>query len=225
MELSERKQAEERLLISTSTYEGIFNSITEAVYILDENGAFLKANLGAEKMYGYPSEYFVGRTPEFLSAPGKNDLVKVVEYIHQAFLGELIEFEFWGLRKDGTVFQKDVRLTPGSYFEKKVVIAVGRDITRQKQAEEALKQSEARYRLLANHMTDTIWLLDLDLKTTYVSPSVEKIRGYSLEQLQEMPLDQHLTPASFQLAMQAFAIEVPKVLGQPELFTCANSGA
>lgn len=105
-ELAARRQAEEKLLISQVTFEGIFNSITEAVYILNESGIFLKVNLGAEKMYGYPPEYFVGRTPEFVSAPGKNDLAKVMEFISQAYLGETVEFEFWGLRKDGSIFQK-----------------------------------------------------------------------------------------------------------------------
>ena len=142
----QQMQAEEQLQTSMSTYEGIFNGITEAIYILDENGVFLRVNLGAEKMYGYPPEDFIGRTPEFLSAPRKNDLAKVVEYVHQAYLGQSVEFEFWGLRKDGAIFPKDVRLTPGTYFGKRVVIAVGRDTTRRKQAEEALRAAEKDYR-------------------------------------------------------------------------------
>ena len=215
-ELGARKQAEERLQISTSTYEGIFNSITEAAYILDGNGVFLKVNSGAEKMYGYPPDYFVGRTPEFVSAPGRNDLARVSEFISQAYLGQTVEFEFWGLRKDGTVFPKDVRLTPGIYFGQKVVIAVGRDMTERSQAEDAIKQAEARYRLLADHTTDTIWLSDMNLRTTYVSPSAEKIRGYTQEQLHELPLDQNLTPASYQLAMEVFAAEIPKVYADPK---------
>ena len=340
-ELSARRQAEEKLQASLSTSEGIFNSITEAVYILDENGLFLNVNLGAEKMYSYPAEYFIGRTPEFLSAPGKNDFAKVTEYIRRAYHGEIVEFEFWGRRKDGSIFPKDVRLTPGTYFNRNVVIAVGRDVTERKLAEEAisqteryfkaliekapdgiilvgldgntqyvspsarnlfdyetedginvnplefihpddlfivvgamndliqnpayvptleyrykhksgsyhwvestfsnllaepsvqavvinfrditgrkqteesLKQSEARYRLLADHTTDTIWLTDLNLKTTYISPSVEKVRGFTLEQLQELPLEKNITPASFQLAMDLFAVELPKAYADP----------
>jgi len=341
-ELSARRLAEEKLQASLSTSEGVFNSITEAIYILDENGLFLNVNLGAEKMYGYPSEYFIGRTPEFLSAPGKNDFAKVVEYIHRAYRGEIVEFEFWGCRTDGSIFPKDVRLTPGTYFGQTAVIAVGRDVTERKQAEEAvrqaeshfkalienapdgivlvgldgktqyvspsarnlfdyetedginvnpldfihpddlfivigamndliqnpayiptleyrykhksgsyhwvestfsnllaepsvqavvinfrditerkqveeaLKQSEARYRLLADHTTDTIWTADLNLKTTYISPSVEKIRGFTMEQLQELPLEQNITPHSLQLAMDAFAVEIPKVYANPD---------
>jgi len=177
-ELSARKQAEERLQISTSTYEGIFNSIAEAIFILDENGFFLKLNLSAEKMYGYPPEDFIGRTPEFLSAPEKNDIAKILEYIGQAYLGEPVEFEFLGLRKNGSVFPKIVRLTPGIYFEKKVVIAVGRDVTERKSIEKALFESERYYRALIENATDGILVVNIDGKIRYESPSVARILGY-----------------------------------------------
>ncbi len=177
-ELSARKQAEERLQISTSTYEGIFNSIAEAIFILDENGFFLKVNLSAEKMYGYPPEDFIGRTPEFLSAPEKNDIAKILEYIGQAYLGEPVEFEFLGLRKNGSVFPKIVRLTPGIYFEKKVVIAVGRDVTERKSIEKALFESERYYRALIENATDGILVVNTDGKIRYESPSVARILGY-----------------------------------------------
>ncbi len=151
-ELTARREAEKELHISQDTFEGIFNSLTEAVYIQSENGVFVKVNRGAEIMYGYPSEYFVGRTPEFLSAPGKNDLAKVVEFLREAYLGETVEFEFWGRRKDGSIFPKDVRLSPGLYFGEKVVLAVGRDISERKQAEGALIRSEQAYRALFENM-------------------------------------------------------------------------
>ncbi|MBI5943185.1 MAG: PAS domain S-box protein [Chloroflexi bacterium] len=214
-ELAARRQAETDLQISQATFEGIFHSLTEAVYILSESGVFIRVNHGAEIMYGYAAEYFVGRTPEFLSAPAKNDLARVVEFIHEAYLGRTVEFEFWGLRKDGSIFPKDVRLSPGIYFGEKVVLAVGRDVTERKKNEEALQKSEAQYRLLADHTTDTIWLVDMNLKTLYISPSVEKIRGFTLEQIQELPLDRNLTPESFQLATELIANELSRVQADP----------
>ena len=50
-------------------------------------------------------------------------------------------------------------------------------------AEEELRASEQRYRLLADNITDVIWTVDLDGKFTYVSPSVERLRGYSPEEV------------------------------------------
>lgn len=159
-ELASRKLAEEALRISQSTFEGIFNSVTETIYIQDENGVFLDVNAGAEKMYGYPREHFIGRTPEFLSAPGRNDLVKIAGYVQQAFMGEPVEFEFWGIKKDGTVFPKDVRLTPGLYFGRNVVIAVARDITERMGTEEELRANEAKIQALLDSVPDMMFVMD-----------------------------------------------------------------
>ena len=73
-----------------------------------------------------------------------------------------------------------------------------RDITERKQTEELLKQSEAQYRLLADHMKDQVWIMDLDLKVTYISPSVEKLLGYTLDELKQLPLDKLLPATSLQ---------------------------
>jgi PAS domain S-box-containing protein len=138
IDITDRKQAEERLRLSEQTYSGILNSVAEAVYIQDESGMFLDVNHASEKLYGYAKEEFLGRTPEFLSAPGKNDLSKLRTALERSLNGEPQSFEFWGRRKDGTIFPKDVSTSLGYYFGKKVIIAVARDITERKLAEEAL---------------------------------------------------------------------------------------
>ena len=64
-----------------------------------------------------------------------------------------------------------------------------------------LQESEQRYRLLAENVTDVIWILDIEtLKLTYVSPSVEKTLGYAPDKIVSLSIDQYLTPDSFQRA-------------------------
>lgn len=159
-ELEERKQVEKTLRLSHATFEGIFNSVTETIYVQDENGVFLNVNTGAERMYGYPREGFIGRTPEFLSAPGKNDLEKFKTYVRQAFNGDQVEFEFWGIRKNGTVFLKEVHLAPSLYYGQRVVIAVARDITDRKRAEETLRVSEAKVHALLDSVPDVLFVFN-----------------------------------------------------------------
>ncbi|MBE0683357.1 MAG: GAF domain-containing protein [Anaerolineales bacterium] len=135
----ERKISEEALRHSETSYRGLFNTVLDAIYIQDSEGRFLDVNEGAVQTYGYSKDYFLGKTPEFLSAPGKNDLDKLSHFVQLAYRGEPQQFEFWGLRKNGEIFPKDVRLFNGTYYGQKVVIAVAQDITLRKQSEEALK--------------------------------------------------------------------------------------
>lgn len=143
-DITEKKEMEEKLKLSEQTYKGILNSISEAVYIQDENGVFLDVNDTATRIYGYPREYFIGKTPEFLSAPGYNNLEQVAQCVKKAFNGQPQVFEFWGIRYDGTYFPKVVSLTPGYYFGKTCVIAVARDITEQKKWEKQLLEAKEK---------------------------------------------------------------------------------
>ena len=142
-DISERKHAEDSLRESEKSYRGLFNSVTDAVYIQDQDGRFLDVNAGAEKMYGYPKEFFFGKTPEFLGAPDKNDLTAVGKAVQQAFAGDVQQFEFLGIRSNGKTFPKEVRLFPTTYFGKQAIIALARDITERKKAEQELRSTQA----------------------------------------------------------------------------------
>jgi len=192
-----RKQSEEELLLSESTYTGIIDSVNEAIYIQDENGRFLTVNRAAEKMYGYPREFFIEKTPDFLSAPDKNDIGLVVSALQKAFDGKPQIFEFWGLKKDGTVFPKEVSLSPGTFFGKKAVVAVARDVTERKEAEDNLRKSEERYRLLADNIGDIIFTLDMDMFFKYISPSIKVVTGYEMEEVIKKHFSELLTEHSY----------------------------
>jgi len=139
IDITGRKRIEEALKQSEVSYRGLFNTIQQAIYILDGEGKFIDVNDGAESMYGYSREEFTGKTPEFVSAPGKNDLKEVTGYLQKAFAGEPQQFEFWGLRKNNEIFPKDVRLYKGTYFGSDVVIAIGTDITQRRNTEVAFQ--------------------------------------------------------------------------------------
>ena len=171
-------------------FKSIFENSIDAIYIQDKNGVFIDVNPGAEKMYGYSYEEMIGKTPETVSAPGKNNLKEVFEKFEKAYNGEPQQLEFWGKRKNGEIFPKLISLTNGTYLGQDVVITFAIDITNRKLAEDALRNSEEKYRLLVNNTKDVIWKIDINKKFTYISPAVEKLTGYTQEEYLQFSLGQ-----------------------------------
>ena len=73
---------------------------------------------------------------------------------------------------------------------------------------QALQQSEKRYRLLAENASDIIWTMDMNLRFTYESPSVTRIRGFSPEEALAQTIEETLTPVSLEVAERALAEEL-----------------
>ena len=150
-DITERKIAEMALRESEISYRNLFDSVNEAIYVQDKQGKFIDVNEGVVQMYGHPKEYLIGKTPEIISAPEKNDILAVNQAIEKAFQGEHQQFEFWGIRANGEVFPKDVRLSKGRYFGKDVVFALAVDITERKRASQI---QEVLYKI-SNTVTTT----------------------------------------------------------------------
>lgn len=204
-DITERRKADDALRESERSYHGLFNSVREAIYIQDREGHFLNVNDGAVEMYGYPREFFIGKTPAILAADQCNDLEKLNICMELAFEGKPQYFEFWGKRSNGEVFPKDVRLYKGTYFGKDVLIAIATEITERKRAEAALRESEQHYHLLADNVSDVIWTAGREMELTYVSPSVTALTGYTPEEFLNLRPEQCLTPESFQNLVQTRA--------------------
>ncbi len=182
-DVTARKSAEAAVRASEESYRGLFDALTELVYIQDLEGRFLTVNEAVVRAYGYTREELVGQTPDFLGVPETVDPEAFAAVFARAVGGEPQRFEWWGRRKDGSTFPKEVVIKRSTYFGHDVIIAVARDITEQKEAEEALRESEEYFRRLIENGQDLIQLIDADGKTTYVSPSVERLTGFTPEEM------------------------------------------
>jgi len=160
-DITERIKNEQALKNSEESYRGLINNSSEAIYILNKKAVFIDVNKAAEKMYGHPRKYLIGKSPVSVSAPGKNDLKKVAGLVKQAFKGESQIFEFWGIRKNKEIFPKEVRLDFAKYFGDNVVIAFAQDITERKKAEVEIKKNQEQLDLIYNSTSDSMALISV----------------------------------------------------------------
>jgi len=78
------------------------------------------------------------------------------------------------------------------------------EVLERKQTEEALRDSERRYRLIADNVADIIWTVGMDLKFTYISPSIHRLRGFTVAEAMQQNLDEVILPGSLEKVMNLF---------------------
>jgi len=193
-DITDKRVAEKKLKESIESYKVLFNSIQDAMYILDKEGRFLEVNQGAERMYGYPRERFIGNTPDFLAAPGKVDMNQTYSRMQLALNGDVQQFEWWGRKKNGEIFPKELQLNPGIYFGKPVIIAIARDISERYEREQEVRQNEQLFRQLFQNAPVGITLLDEHKDVKLVNTAFEKIFGFKEEEIKEVSLDKIVVP-------------------------------
>ncbi len=211
-DVTDRKKAENALIEAELRFRTIFDSASDGILIAQSDGKkFFSANNRICQILGY--------TKEELVKLGVSEIhpEKSVPYVYEQFnkllKGEIAVAENIPLlKKDKSTAYADIGGSMMTFDKKNYLVGIFRDITDRKKSEEELKKSEAKYRLLADHTKDHVWLMDFNLKVTYLSPSSEKLLGYSLEELQALSLDKLIAPSSMSTAMQFYSQELSKAL-------------
>jgi len=208
IDISERKQAEEALQESEKKYRRLFECASLGIFQSTPEGKAISVNPAFASMFGYysPEEAVQSlqnvATDLFVDPNRRAEIIRLMSE-----QPELRTFENLYRRKDGSSFVGNLNTMPIRDSDGLLVRIEGiiEDITDRKRAVEVLKESENKYRLLADNVNDVIFVLDMNLNYTYISPSVKILRGYEPEEMMKQPSFETLTPSSWDLAMKTLS--------------------
>ena len=181
-EINERKQAEVAQRESHHLLEGTFASLRDAVFIIDANTTVITdCNPAATEIFGYSREDMLGRTTEFLHVD-RTALEAFREYLLPAVAekGFLFLAEFKMKRRDAAVFPTEHTVLPLEDEQSKRIgwVSVVRDITERKQAEQALRENEEKYRWLFDNASLGIFQSSPTGQVISINPAFAHMLGY-----------------------------------------------
>ncbi len=165
------KKNREIILQTELKYRALFESAQDAIFLMHKN-RFIDCNPSTLRMFGCDKKNeIIGSSPDLFSPElqpdGQDSYNKSREKIRLALKGNSQPFEWRHKQLDGTEFDAEIILTPFELDSKPMLLAFVREITERKQAEKALRQSEQKYRDMANLFPTTIYESDLNGKLLY----------------------------------------------------------
>ncbi len=213
-DVTEQHRLEETLRDARERYRILHDNARFAVFSYDRNLILTSINRVVSDLIGYPEEELLGRNVLELGLLHPDDYPRVAAAMGQLFAGHAVTREdLRFFRKDGSVIIAHVIGVPllddrGEVLE---IMNIAHDVTEQRRLEEELEarrrdleetvqertrelketlerleRSERYFRAITENAYDLVVVLDEDLKIRYLSPSVRRISGYSLEEVQGM---------------------------------------
>ena len=197
VDVTQRVEAMERAHRNMQNYKDLFDAISDAVYLVSEEGKILGANEGTKLTFGYEIEDLIGKDFQFLSASGKFKYDQMFDVQEDESGKSTNKFEGWGKKANGEVFPTEMLVNSGSYFGQNVLIIVERDISERKLAEEELVKREALLSELFNTSPLGIALLNQYEEVIEVNNGFEKLFEYSFNEISGLELDKVLKPETY----------------------------
>ncbi len=171
---------------ASSRFEMLVQSVTDyAIYMLDTSGRVTSWNAGARRFKGYEADEIIGEHFSRFYTPEERDRVPKIA-LETAEREGRFEAEGWRVRKDGSRFWANVVIDPIRDPKGELVgfAKVTRDLTERRAAEEELRRSEERFRLLIQSVTDyAIYMLDPQGRIDSWNAGAERFKGYGADEI------------------------------------------
>lgn len=164
--------------------EAIFNHSGDGILLLSQTDGIQQANYAFNEMFGLKPHSLIGTQLSTLLHPEDAPLLDL-KISNSVAKHQTIQFTARAQRANGTFFDVEIGIAPVNRSHRKVtnLVCIVRDVTERKAAEEALRLSEQRYRLLAENIKDVIVKLSPEGQITFASPSSYHLTQHHPEEL------------------------------------------
>ncbi len=226
MDVTELKQIEQALRESEEQFRLAFENANDGVCLVDLNGRMFQVNNRMVEMFGYSKQELEQMTVVDISHPDDKDVSP--RFIEKSVTGKVKSavFEKRYIHKDGHILwgQVSSSLIMDGDDNPLHFISHVQNVTQRVTAEKALRESEERYRLLAENAGDIIWTMDENHRFSFASPSFQRLLGYTKEEAQALMDDEksqgYLPPDSKKVVRQAVRKRMDSFArGEPDLST------
>jgi PAS domain S-box-containing protein len=182
---SERKRTEQLLRESEQRYHSIIEASPDGIVLMDTDGVITLANQRAADLHGYASpEQLIGMNA--LATIASEDMARLREEFTGALTaGTAVRVEYTAVRRDTSRFIAEATLgrVLDALGNPVGVTSMTRDITARKEAEEALRRSEERYRRIVEVSYEGICLISNDLRVAFVNERLAEMFGYTVDEM------------------------------------------
>jgi len=210
-DITERRQLEEALLAEKDFSDSVLDSMPGIFYALDENGVFIRWNNNELEVTGYSGAEL--HNMNALNTIAEEDRKRVAGAIRNVFSGGYASVEASVLAKNGT---KTRYLLTGARVvigNRTFLAGMGMDMTERTKAEQALKQSEERYRALFDSSLELVYVLDFEGRFLDVNRATLELIGYSKDEISSLNVASLFDPEDL-----PGILEMLKEAGTPGLY-------
>ena len=192
-DLTEFRNSEKQLKEKETLLHSIVDNSGDGFITIDENGIIQSFNSGAEKVFGYPSKETIGQNinmlmPEPYRSEHSNYISNYLMSGNARLVGKPAR-EFMAQKKDGSVFPVEVAVREMYQDYRRLFIGIVHDITRRKMLEQALKESEEKFRKVLAAESDAIVIINASTKRIVeVNDAAVKLFGYDRDEILRLKL-------------------------------------
>ena len=204
-DITERKCAEEAIRESEAKFRTLAETASDAIITIDQDGAIYFVNAGTEKIFGHSADSMIGQKltmliPERYREAHSAGLDRYMRSGKRNIPWKAVELP--GLHRDGHEIQLELSFAEYEKNGVRFFTSVIRDITDRKQSQEALLESESRFRDLFENANDLIYTHDLLGNFTSLNRAGERITGYSRDEALGMNIGDVVAPGSLAAAQE-----------------------